>query len=351
MEINTSNSSCVTEVYASAMTVLSSANALSVVVCLSAIILVVVLKLYKKTVYRLALYQVVASLCFAMSCVMGIIFINYNQNPELYRRLCIAVAFWSLFAENLKLFSTLWLTVHLFCLAVFYKNMKRFESVYVLSSLLISATFSIIPLITNTYGFNGVTCWIRESSDNCSLYKSTIEEIVEQHTLWYGPSTILLLMESAVLLTTVIVLVCRYRRRKRQQVVTNREDQNWRAAKQLLPLAAYPMLFLVLIIPPLVFNAYTYTPQPPSPVLLYVAVGSGATWSLSAGTTLILHVLLSMTCSRKCCTMSRKKRYHSRSNLIDTEQENTMHCDTLSHNSDTYFSIPKPSVEVGPTTM
>ena len=342
------SSSCVTDVaiYASTMIVFSATNGLSMAVCLLAIILVGALKLYKKPVYRLALYQVVASLSFATACVVGVIFINYNEAPEVYSRLCVAVGFWYLLTQNLMLFSTLWLTFHLFCFAVFYKNMKKFELFYIVSSLLISAIFSIVPLITDvSYGFNGVTCWIRVRNENCSSYRRTDIEIIEQFTLWYGPSTTLLVIESTVLLIMVAILVCRYRRRiKYSGESVNHEDQNWKAAKQLLPLAVYPMLFCVLIIPPIVFNAYTYTPQPPSPALIYAGVTSVAAWSLSAGTTLILHVILSAACSRKRRTKPREKRHQS--DLIEDEGVNTVNKDTLDVPSDTYFSMPKESVGI-----
>ena len=235
------------------MIVFSATNGLSVVVCLFAIILVSVLKLYRKAVYRLALYQVVASLTFAIACVVGVIFINYNKAPEVYSRLCVAVGLWYLFTQNLKLFSTLWLTFHLFCFAVFYKNMKKLELLYVFTSLLISAIFSVVPLMTDSYGFNGLTCWIRDRDDNCSGRRTDVE-IIEQFTLWYGPSTTLLLMESTVLLVMVVILGYRLRRRTKHEGATSSEDQNWKAVKQLLPLIAYPILFCILIIPPLVFN-------------------------------------------------------------------------------------------------
>ena len=348
------NSSCVTDfvIYESTMIVFSATNGLSVVVCIFAIILVSALRLYKKPVYRLALYQVVASLTFAISCVVGVIFINYNEAPQIYSRLCVAFGFWYLFTQNLKLFSTLWLTFHLFCFAVFSKNMKKFEPFYVLSSVLMSAILSIVPLITDSYGFNGVTCWIRGKNENCSSYRRTDREIIEQYTLWYGPSTTLLVMESAVLLIMVAVLVCRYRRRTKYEVSANREDQNWRAAKQLLPLVAYPMLFCVLIIPPIVFNAYTYTPQPPSQALIYVSVSSVAAWSLSAGTTLILHVILSAACStRKRRAKPREKKSGQQSDRIENEGANTVHYDTTKDvNSETYFSMPKDSLGIEQST-
>ena len=55
-------------------------NGVSVLVCLLAVIFVFCLKLYKKLVYRLSLYQVLASLAFATVETLQIIFINYGTS-------------------------------------------------------------------------------------------------------------------------------------------------------------------------------------------------------------------------------------------------------------------------------
>ena len=64
-------------------------NGVSVLVCLLAAILVLRLKLCKILVYRLALYQVLSALVMASVETMQVVFINYEQSPKIYGRICI----------------------------------------------------------------------------------------------------------------------------------------------------------------------------------------------------------------------------------------------------------------------
>ncbi|KAL5500639.1 hypothetical protein EMCRGX_G012231 [Ephydatia muelleri] len=43
----------------------------------------------------------------------------------------------------------------------------------------------ITTSLADSYGFNGVTCWIREQDENCSSYRRTDIEIIEQYTLCF----------------------------------------------------------------------------------------------------------------------------------------------------------------------
>ena len=79
------NVSSVVDVLVTTSTV---ANSVSVLVCLLTVILVLILKLYKKVVYRLALYQVLASLALATNMILQNILLDYNHN---YGRQCIAM--------------------------------------------------------------------------------------------------------------------------------------------------------------------------------------------------------------------------------------------------------------------
>ena len=114
--------------------VLAVANGVSVLVCLLAAILLCCLKLYKKIVYRLALYQVLSALAMASVFVMQVVFINYNKSPIIYGRVCTAIGFLGMYTEWTKLLFTMWVTFHLFCFAVLHKNLKKLEVLYMASN-------------------------------------------------------------------------------------------------------------------------------------------------------------------------------------------------------------------------
>ena len=95
--------------------VITIANSVSVLVCLLAAILVLISKLYKKVVYRLALYQVLASLAMATQAILKVILLDYSSS---HGRECIAMGWLVLYSEWMKLLFTMWVTFHLFCFAV-----------------------------------------------------------------------------------------------------------------------------------------------------------------------------------------------------------------------------------------
>ena len=87
--------------------VLAVANGVSVLVCLLAAILLCCLKLYKKLVYRLALYQVLSALAMASVGAMQVVFINYDESPNMYGRVCTAIGFMWLYSQWTKLLFTM----------------------------------------------------------------------------------------------------------------------------------------------------------------------------------------------------------------------------------------------------
>ena len=111
-------------------------NFVSVCVCTLAAILVFVLKLHRKVVYRLSLYQVLASLAFAAVEVLQIISAD-RKKIAAFSLACTVIAALVLYLRWVKLLFTMWVTFHLFCFAVFYKNLKKLEGLYVVTSLLI----------------------------------------------------------------------------------------------------------------------------------------------------------------------------------------------------------------------
>ena len=133
--------------------IFGSTGGAGVIVCMVSILLVFVKKLYKKLVYRLALYQVLSSLLFSTLEVLQLVFRNYHRNPEVYRPFCLAVAFLDLWSMWMKLCFAVSITFHLFCSAMCSRDMTKYELAYVLTSLLlVPLPVSIVPFVTNSYG-------------------------------------------------------------------------------------------------------------------------------------------------------------------------------------------------------
>ena len=329
----------------SADIIFSATNALSVPVCILAAILVVCLKLHRATVYRLALYQVLASLDVATIQLLEIIFVKYQDEPwpwrEAYaRRLCIAMAWLQLYSFWLKILFTTWVTFHLFCFGVFHRNMKKLEVLYVMTSLLVPALVCAIPLVTHTYGFSPVDgCYIPIYEKN-----NTVElkvSVAEKFALLDAPAMVILLVASIAMIIMLIKLSYRVCWRMKYEPITGGEHDQFREAlKQLLPLAAFPIIFFIFIIPVLVYDIfYSFLTPIPNRGLVFTQYIFITFWSLSSGVTLIVHICLAQLPAY--CREIRKSQNNKSGTFDPTVGQDS----AVSHvNSATNFSLPTGSI-------
>ena len=271
-------------------------NGVAVLVCLLASILVFRLKLHKKVVYRLALYQVLASLAFAMVETLQIIFIHYDETNVAYVRVCATVGFFSLYTRWTKLLFTMWVTFHLFCFGVLGKDMKKLEVGYVVTSLLVPALISVVPLITSTYQLSPfhTYCYIEIHNANESLQIELLENLI----LWDIPA-ILILAVSSFAMTALVKKITRLLCKRSKYEPITAGDKFWKALKELLPLAAFPILFFVFIIPSIILHIYSSVVHVAVPEALVVtAMVFTSFWSIASGATLITHILMA-SCFKK----------------------------------------------------
>ncbi|KAL5509172.1 hypothetical protein EMCRGX_G004487 [Ephydatia muelleri] len=273
--------------------VLAVANGVSVLVCLLAAILLCCLKLYKKIVYRLALYQVLSALAMASVVVMQVVFINYDidKSPIIYGRICTAIGFLAVYAQWTKLLFTMWVTFHLVCFAVLHKNLKKLEVLYVVTSLLVPALIAIVPLVTHAYGLS-------PGGNGCYIYANTSVAFIERLALWDGPTMLMLIAASTAMVVMVTKLTSQVRRRSKYESITD-GDQFMKALKQLLPLAAFPMLFFIFEIPVFILHVYTFQYSTPKQGIVISAEICLSLWSMASGATVIFHISVSRICGRK----------------------------------------------------
>eukprot|EP00731_Ephydatia_muelleri_P013181 Em0007g491a len=311
--------------------VIAAVNGVSVLVCLLAAILVLRLKLYKTLVYRLALYQVLSALVMSSIDSLQTVFINYDASPDVYSHICVAVGWMILYAEWMKLLFTIWVAFHLFCFGVLHKNLKKLEVLYVVTSLLVPALIAIVPLVTHAYGLNS-------DGDVCCIYANTSVAFIERLALWDGPAMLMLIVASIAMVVMVIKLASQVLRRSKYEPITD-GDQFWKAVKQLLPLATFPILFLIFEIPVLIFHINTTSHSTPNEGMLISGPGvTVALWSMASGATVIIHISVARICGRK-------RKPIKPLNVSDSHLLFTQHLATGSHaNSATRFSLPPASV-------
>ena len=328
--------------------VLSSANSISVCVCLLAAILACALKLCKKTVYRLALYQVLASLLYAGQAVCQIFLIYYHSSVsynETVKVFCRALAFTLVFSSWMKVCLSAWVTYHIFLLAVLHKNMKRLEALYIVSSLVVSALIASVPFTTHSYGLQGSNCWIQSWGDNCPS-NIVITGVIEQFALTYGPSMAILLVVSTAMVVMVIIVLRR---------MYFHRGQNWKALQQLLPLAIYPVLFFVFTIPPFVNRLYGTRPNVPHSTAYALSIMGAVTvasWSFFTGLSLIVHIFVASLHAYRKRRPRAYQHLHSRAyGSMNSEEGVTVKPEsTTSGTSRTTFHPPTESVVMTSTS-
>lgn len=271
-------------------------NGVSVLVCLLAVILLLAQNLQNSFAYRLSLYQLLSSLSFAIVETLQIIFINYGENSQAYGRACTFIGFLGIYSRWAKLLFTFWVAFHLFCFAVLRKSVERLEALYVLTSLIVPAVFAVVPLTTGTYRLSGFHsyCFIYGSNNSYQI------QLTEWLLLWDVPAMIILLLSSvamAVVITQALKHLCR---KLRYESITGK-DPFWRVFKQLLPLAAFPILFLVFMLPAVIFHIYS-TANAQGGIdgaLIISAAVFISLWSLASGGTVIVHIALARFSARK----------------------------------------------------
>ena len=268
-------------------------GAFSVLCCMFAISMVIILKLYKYFIYRLAMYQVLASLFQSLIYASTLMLLNYNSTQLYCRVICQVTAFFLVYAPFIKLMFTCWLTFHLFCYVVFLKNFKRLEWLYISSSLLIPLFLASVPFITKSYGMSGAWCYIR-SWNNDSDSK---EGIAEQFSFYYGPATLFLILSVIAIVIMIAVMVYRahksvHSRSGENQPLTSDRNQKVKVIKQLLPLLAYPIIYFMLLIFPLTNRIYMAASgsKDSNVILLRAHAVSGGLMGTFAALVLVIHI-------------------------------------------------------------
>ena len=236
---------------------------------------------------------------------MELVFLQ-DPDKELKSHGCIAISFFFLYFSWVKLMFTSWVVLHLLCFSVFYKNLQHLEKLFVAISIGFPLLFVWVPFISEAYGSAGAWCWIRNWRNDSST-DPYYPGIAEQFILWYGPALFCSIVDSIAIVIITVRLVCCQPSSEEAPLLSS--GQRMKALKELLPLLVYPILFCILLIPPLVNRIIGAIPKSPACVVTSTLV-SGIFVPLQpffAGLALLVHV-----CVLKCwtCKCFRKRRQH-----------------------------------------
>ena len=220
---------CYTKEYPLIIRAALPASAISLLLSLATVIFVCVLKLHKTLVYRLALYQVLSAIEFSVVSSGSVYdFIYDHESFQVYvvmEALLLSSAF-------IKLMFTVWISIHLFALAVFHKNLQRLEPLYVVSSHLVSMVVTATLL-----GVNLTPSRIQELGI-CNLVANTVHIII---------FTVLVLI--SLLIIVMGTILCHRACRRRSLALSEYDKQHKKALYEMLPLLLQPIFFLLITTP------------------------------------------------------------------------------------------------------
>lgn len=317
--------------------IMGGTGILSVLTCVIAVMSVFCLCLVKQFSYRLAVYQVMATLFYSISMSSVLLLLNYDNRSLFSVVSCKIVAFIIHYSMWIKLLFTLWLSFHLFSYVVFLKNFQKLEIVYVTTSVLLPLIHAWIPFIHNKYGLVGAWCYIRTWKDDCESEKD-LQGIVEVFTLFYGPIIISLILNTFAIFIMFVVMLRRvYKDRQQENVpLLTTRHQKLQALKHLLPLLAYPIIYLFLLISPLIDRIYDAVSRRPSYALVIAHVFTGSLMGVFAGSALLIHVCYLQT--------SKIKRDTPRETLTRNKSSPYLIIETnTAVPADTHYSVPNES--------
>lgn len=291
---------------------------------LVAVVMVIVMKLYRQLCYRLALYQVFGASLRGSGLALQFLFLD---RALLETPACTFVAFFLQYAVCLELMFSGWVTFHLFCFVVFYKNLRKMEAVYLISSVALPVVMSVIPFMTHSYGSSEGLCWITDNDEAGKF---------ERVALLYGPAVVLVVMETVAIVVIVVVVVFRgYRTAQRQLSVTEKQ-----ALSQMFPLLAYPVISCLAMVSPLVLVLHNAVDSRLIFGLNLADAISAPLWSLASSVVLLVHIVIVLITR----ALRRQKRCHKSIALPTPSSEPKYGSATKLTASFTYVSLAEESI-------
>ncbi len=210
-------------------------------VSIAALIVILVLRAFRKYSQRLFLYLTIATLLHAPIYIMEVTAVecrHKDQIPKAREPLCTITGTLDMYSSWLQNLMVLWISGYLFRVVVLRKALStiKVEIIVLPLFLLVSIAPALIPLIHRTYGVDGAWCWITAYQEN-SCHKIDYWGLGYQIGLWYVP----FFVETAIVLVVVISIVITFINRVyRNQTYKLFRKEYKQQLKESLPLLIFP---------------------------------------------------------------------------------------------------------------
>ena len=220
---------------------------LAAVMCIVAIIIIFLLKAYKKFIHRLVLYLCLAALFTTITIAIQLAPVKQMCEHVSVKsvKFCTAAAALILYSDWATVILIIWIGIHFFIMAVFskdYQKSRKYELCIILTAVLLPIVFCVIPFVhihkIKMYGLAGAWCWIRSTDEECHEIKAGV---IEQFVLWYAPAMLFALLFFFIMVVVNIALCM-----KKKKAAAEQQNQFSRSLKEMRPLLFYPTIYSVV---------------------------------------------------------------------------------------------------------
>lgn len=236
---------------------------ISIFCCSVMLFLMVLFKKYLFFTQRLIMYLAIAALAYSIVAALNVEGYVAYRSPSA-QKYCVFAGLIEQVGSWWVVLATTCIMVDLFIKVIFQRRTERLEWVYVVVTFATPLVTAWIPFINNAYGASGAWCWIRSNDyDDCANFPFGTWL---RYTLYYVPLYVLL-----IILIILLVIVLTVLKRRQKQWIGNYDPNAQRLQKrmqsEIRPLLAYPIIFIIVNIPPFA-NRITNTVRPEDPELV-----------------------------------------------------------------------------------
>ena len=233
---------------------------LATAACLFNIVLILVLRAYRRYMHRLTLYLAICSVLFAVSYILQVVPVDTERSDDKlvtlkdgWKETCVAIGFIVLYVGISNAIAVFWISFYVFMFAVFNVQLqkRKYEIAGIVVTVFLPSLFSFVPFIHNMYGLTGTWCWVKDSCNNSTTGPEL--GVVFQVGLFLGPGAILCIL-SLLSIAAVVVLLGK-RALKHNSYL---QQQHWIALKEVLPLLIYPTLFCFATVVDIARSIYSF---------------------------------------------------------------------------------------------
>ena len=231
-----------------------SMDSLGILVCLIVLALIILSKAYKRVVFRLVLYFIIADIFQAITHIIELTPLEHVNGEVVVKEgaegLCAFYGFLDQIALWMSNVAVIWIMLYLLWIANKlrkahrdgnpYKNKIsiKTELVGLFFLIVFPFTFNWIPFIWNMYGISGLWCWIKESRDYCHDYNFGLSLSL---SMFYGP-LIIIVTFTFISLIAITIILCKGALNKDGMA----RKTYTRCIKNTVLIATYPLVYTLI---------------------------------------------------------------------------------------------------------